>query len=113
MNKAIMKAPEGMTSLSWGGTVYNIEDGLALVPIESVQDLLDHGLTFMGDRPESEEEALTAQLEVLEARVATATQAFEDAAAERDSVKARLDAIKAADAKANGESTGNGKGGKK
>lgn len=109
MNKAIMKAPEGMTSLSWGGTVYNIEDGIALVPIESVQDLLDHGLTFMGDRPESEEEALTAQLEVLEARVFNATAAFEDATAERDSVKARLDAIKGEPA----GDKGNGKGGKK
>lgn len=103
MNKAIMQVPNGMTSVSWGGSCYEAEDNIVLVPIEAVEDLQSHGLHFLGDRPESEEEALEARLPVLEAALELASTAYEVALDARDSAKARLDGIKAEAAKANGE----------
>ena len=41
----ILKAPDGMASVSVGGTEYKVKDGLAEVPDALGPELFDHGLT--------------------------------------------------------------------
>ena len=43
--EALLAAPEGATSVSWGGETYEVSDGQVLVPVDAISDLLSHGFT--------------------------------------------------------------------
>lgn len=42
---AVLNAPKGATSCSWGGNEYEVVEGLVEVPAEAVHDLQAHGYT--------------------------------------------------------------------
>jgi hypothetical protein len=47
MSKAKMQAPEGVTSVSFAGVSYDVEDGVVEVPAQAVEALTSHGLVAL------------------------------------------------------------------
>lgn len=98
MDRLVMNAPEGMTSVSYDGVAYEVFEGTVCVPVEAGAELEAHGLTVAANVHATLEEKIQSELDACNVEIETVETELLELTEKRDKLDASLKAAQEAEA---------------